>query len=114
MKLPMREMRKPCAPSAPAMEKVYWPFRLAFVNPPTGGGGGGFEPLLQALAKVASTTDAMRIRRFTSHPPRGRSTALLTGAGGSIRTGDRGRCGERPVDCLLSGFARGIAFPALS
>src|SRR5260221_3355360 len=58
---------KPPVKDSPLVTKAYWPFKLALVYLPTGGGGLTIPLPLQATVQRAPATASVRKRRFIAH-----------------------------------------------
>src|SRR5258708_39354154 len=70
VKLPVRARGvalKPPVKDSPLVTKAYWPFKLALLYLPTGGGGLTIPLPLQAALQRAETNEKARRRRFTAH-----------------------------------------------
>src|SRR5258708_3511326 len=70
VKLPVRARGvalKPPVKDSPLVTKAYWPFKLALVYLPTGGGGLTIPLPLQATVQRAPATASVRKRRFIAH-----------------------------------------------
>src|SRR5260370_19486512 len=70
VKLPVRERGvglKPPVKDSPLVTKAYWPFKLALVYLPTGGGGLTIPLPLQAALQRAPAAASIRRRRFIAH-----------------------------------------------
>src|SRR6266704_6872139 len=72
VKLPVRESgvaeMEPGVKTSPLVTKAYWPFKLAALKLPVGGGGVTLEPPLpQAALQRAVTIDRISRSRFIAH-----------------------------------------------
>src|SRR6266849_6511192 len=71
-KLPVRESgmakMEPGVKTSPLVTKAYWPFKLAALKLPVGGGGVTLEPpLLQAALQRAAAAVRAKRKRFIGH-----------------------------------------------
>src|SRR5713101_2001849 len=70
VKLPTRASGvafKPPVKDSPLVTNTYWPFKLARLYLPTGGGGLTIPLPLQAVLQRAAATERARRRRFIAH-----------------------------------------------
>src|SRR6266481_8769526 len=70
VKLPVRASGvalKPPVKDSPLVTKAYWPFKLALLYLPTGGGGLTIPLPLQAALQKAPAATSIRRRRFIAH-----------------------------------------------
>src|SRR5689334_16425507 len=71
MKTPVRArgtgVPDPAVKTSPLVTKAYWPFRLAILYLPTGGGGWTLEPPPQAPDNRAAAAAKAKCRRFIAH-----------------------------------------------
>src|SRR5712691_12938422 len=58
---------KPPVKDSPLVTNAYWPFKLATLYLPTGGGGLTIPPLLHAALQRAAAAASVRRRRFIAH-----------------------------------------------
>src|SRR3989442_11443107 len=96
---------EPGVKTSPLVTKAYWPFKLAALKLPVGGGGVTLEPppLQAALQRAAAAVRANR-RRFIAHlaaPQFERGTWQRRGSSKSL-----GRCGRRQLSRPFSRCGR--------
>src|SRR6266571_5099665 len=102
VKLPTRESgmaeMEPGVKTSPLVTKAYWPFKLAALKLPVGGGGVTLEPpLLQAAVQNAVAIDRISRSLFIAHlaaPRFERATLQRRGSSRSL-----GCCERRPLAC---------------
>src|SRR6266702_2770771 len=102
VKLPVRESgvaeMEPGVKTSPLVTKAYWPFKLAALKLPVGGGGVTLEPPLpQAALQRATAAVRAKRKRFIAHPAAPQFERATLQRRGSSRS--LGCCERRPLAC---------------
>src|SRR2546425_8404590 len=95
----------PGVKTSPLLTRASWPFKLAALKLPVGGGGVTLEPpLLQAALQRAAAAPRVKRRRFIAHlaaPRLERATLQRRGSSRSL-----GCCERRPLVCPFARCGR--------